>query len=549
MKGFTIKQFEITGHSNISRTRSLIGDRLPQARRILPLVLSMAMLAACSTTPQGRKQLTTPAPIGNIYSDVDMRIQLATVANATCLGAECSRNLEFDQQVQRLGYRLSGAAFETDPDLNKRISHFEFVVAEKEKPGTASNASGTVVIFRGVQKLGLDDEALSFLIAREMGHIICQHHNENSSAKILVSVLASVLFPALSLFTGSAAVANVTSATVSTTAASTATSFLGSQVVVSSIKPTQSNEADAVAIGLLSGLGWDEHEVSSSLEACTQIDGDDTWAKDFRISVGHLKALDERSGAASVNLKGKSSSVQVAHDTTQKSSARSTLIDSPVDDVKVELNGNSGQTPGKEIKAPEAEPVSDAGEIIVNAATSDISQNDAEAIPETSSIVHSDNGKAASDAITNPATEDLQLSDTKSSLTGGEEVKIMPDGATKQGTPKATPDRAKSPKKSRPPVSTSGQVTKVKVHKGAAKKTTPGNKLNIKNGKGKSQPAKLKSAATPAAGKHDSLKKSPAPKGSKLTHGAKEPKLGEAKAAQAASNAKQAKPAKMKAAP
>jgi Zn-dependent protease with chaperone function len=541
LKGFTIKQFEITGHSNISRTRSLIGDRFPQARRILPLVLSMAMLAACSTTPQGRKQLTAPAPISNVYSDVDMRIRLATVANATCLGAECARNLEFDQQVQRLGFRLSEAAFETDPDLNKRISHFEFVVAEKEKPGTASNASGTVVIFRGVQKLGLDDEALAFLIAREMGHIICQHHNENSSAKILVSVLASVLFPALSLFTGSAAVANVTSATVSTTAASTATSFLGSQAVVASIKPTQSSEADAVALGLLSGLGWDEHEVSSSLEACTQIDGDDTWAQDFRISVGHLKALDDEAGAASVSLKGKPSSLQIAHDTTQKSSVRSTLIDSPVDDVKVELNGNSGQTPGKGIKASEAETVSDAGEIIVNAARSGISLNDAEATTDTSVIVQSDNGKAASDATTNPAIEDLQGSDTESTLTGGEEVKIMPGGAKKQGTPKSTPDRAKSPKKTRLPAGASGQVSKMKVNKGAAKKTTSGNKPDIKNGKGKSQPAKFKSSVTAAAGKHDSVKKAPAPKGSKLTHGGKAPKSGEAKVTRAASNAKQKK--------
>jgi hypothetical protein len=317
-------------------------------------------------------------------------------------------------------------------------------------------------------------------------------------------------------------------------------------VVVASIKPTQSNEADAVAIGLLSGLGWDEHEVSSSLEACTQIDGDDTWAKDFRISIGHLKALDEGSGTASVNLKGKPSSLQIAHDTTQKSSVPSTLIDSPVDDVKVELNGNSGQgqEPGEDIKALEAEPVSDAGETLVNSARSDISLNQAGATPETSAIVQSDN---ASGATTTAATDDLQGSNTKSSLAGDEEVKIMNGGAKKQGTPKVTRDGAKSPKKSRLPVSADSQGTNLKVQKRAAKNTTTGNKPNIKNGKGKSQPAKFNSSATPAAGKHDSLKKTPAMKGPKLTHGPKEPKHGEAKTARATSNTKQAKQAKTKA--
>jgi hypothetical protein len=530
-------------------------------------MLAMVVLSACSTSPQGRKQLTTPAPISAVYSDVDMRIQLATVANATCIGAECPHNREFDQQVQRLGNRLAESAFETHPDLNKRISHFEFVVAEKEKPGTASNASGTVVIFRGVQKLGLDDEALAFLIAREMGHVICQHHNENSSARILVSVLASVLFPAINLLHGSAALANVTSATTTTTAASTATSFIGSQVVVASIKPAQLNEADTIAMGLLSGLGWNGHDVSGALEACTQVDGDDTWAKDFRISVRHVKAFEEETGAASVNLKAKPLDFQVAHDTTQKSTVRSTLIDTPVEYLKVELNGEPYQTLGEGIKTSEAagEPVPDASKIVVNAARSDIRLDDTEAVTETSTSVSSDMGNAAftaasvtsgSEGVKIIADKDATLKENEPSAARGVtnvpasgDAKLLEIKDVNQETSKGAQADVKLPKKSRLTGIAINQGAKVNVQKGTAKKITSGGKLNIKGGKGVSQAAKFRSSKVSIAGKQENIKKTPVNKGSKLMHGRKEPKHRNAKSARATSGAKQEKQARTRTTP
>ena len=260
------------------------------------------MLSAFAASPQAHAEIiSAPAAISDVYSDVNMRVQLATTkdVSAPCAGEECTLNKEFDQQVQDIGARLSDVAFEAYPDLSKRISRFEFVVAEKKEPGTTSNATGTVVLFRGIQELYLEEQALAFVIAREMGRVIGRHHDKNTGTSILLSVLVGVLFPAANIFNGingSAALANATSSTTfattaATTAASSATSFVGSKMVLAGIKPKQLREANAIAMRLLGPLEWSGGDIASSLEACTHIDGEDAWAKDFRFSAAHVRTL------------------------------------------------------------------------------------------------------------------------------------------------------------------------------------------------------------------------------------------------------------------
>lgn len=256
------------------------------------------ILAGCSTSPQGRKQITAPLPVSQAYSEADMRIKLATASTvaAPCAGVECTRNQAFDEQVQALGSRLALAAFDNYPDLLKRVSVFQFEMAEKAEPGTASNAAGKIVVYRGVQELGLDEAGVAFLLAREMGHVIGQHHDENSATRILLSVAAGVLFPALHLFSGTAVAQQATQATSVTTltsaAASTAASYVGSQAILAGIKPDQLSEADLIALGLLEKEGWHLHDVASVLNLAEGIKASDAWAEDLRISITHLQALD-----------------------------------------------------------------------------------------------------------------------------------------------------------------------------------------------------------------------------------------------------------------
>lgn len=257
--------------------------------RICLSVFSIIALGACATTsPQGRAQLTAPPEISAMYSEVDMRLRLLTSADVAdeCKDLECRLNHAFDQRVQRLGVRLAKSAYDTYPDLKDRVPRFEFLVAEKAEPGSASNSAGTVVIYRGVQKLRLDEEAVAFLIAREMGHAISRHHDENSAARIMFSIAAQVLFPVANIIRGSVAVIQTASAAMTATA--TAASFIGSRALIESNKPEQLREADAIALELLSTQGWSPRDVADALASDRRVTGSDGWSKDLRLSAARI---------------------------------------------------------------------------------------------------------------------------------------------------------------------------------------------------------------------------------------------------------------------
>lgn len=276
------------------------------------------ILAACSTSPQGRKQLTVPLPVSEVYSEADMRLQLATASSVdtACSGDECTRNLEFENQVQMVGYRLALAAYAAYPDLGKTVNEFEVEVAEKSELGSASNAAGRVVIYRGVQQLGLDDAGVAFLLAREMGHVIARHHAENSGTRILLSIAAGVLFPALNLFNGSAQVAQATQATsattLGTTVASTATSYVGSKAIMAGLRPDQLNEADTVALVLLDREGWHVHDVANALTNTVVPQGYNGWAEDFRLSMAHVLKMDSDNRAMELGMQAGPIDLQLA---------------------------------------------------------------------------------------------------------------------------------------------------------------------------------------------------------------------------------------------
>ena len=224
---------------------------------------------------------------------MDMRVHLAAKPNEqACGGAVCLDNQAFDAQVQVIGARLASAAYEIYPDLKKKIPKFTFSVAEKKVLGSASNASGAVVLFRGVQHLSLGDEATAFLMAREMGHVIANHHKSNAKTKLLFTVLTGILFPAVSILSASSAAAQATTATtVLTSAASTATSFVGSEVALSRIKPSQLSEADDISIALLKHEGLSKADVAQSLEFIVENENSTGWEKDLNQSTHYVRKL------------------------------------------------------------------------------------------------------------------------------------------------------------------------------------------------------------------------------------------------------------------
>ena len=271
-------------------------------RPILPPLLLLLFVTACATSPSGRTQLAAPAPLQGlsaVYSEFDMHLQLVTAADApSCREAECAADRAFDQRILVLGKRLADVAYRQHPELQLRFPRFEFVVADKANAGATSSAGGTVVIYRGVQRLDLEDAALAFVLAREMSRIIAGHHDENVTTSILVALVAQILFPVLNigaLLAGSAATtAAATSAGpgVTATALTSAASFAGSRALLAGFRPQQVREAETVALELLAAAGWDGREVSEQLQALRPALPDEpAWTVELRESALHIADL------------------------------------------------------------------------------------------------------------------------------------------------------------------------------------------------------------------------------------------------------------------
>ena len=281
---------------------------------IFTLSLQSAYATILDETPNsaaGNDSGIVPESISNTVSDVDMRMRLATKPNAAqCLPENCLQNQLFDARVQQLGTQLTAAAYAQFPSLKKRIPSFVFSVADKKDAGSASNAGGKVVIFRGLQQLELTDDALCFIIAREMAHVIGKHHNKNTSTKLMISALATILFPAVGIIGASSAATQATTATtLLTSAASTATSMLGFEVALAKMKPSQLLEADDIAVKVLNQREWDIREVASVLQFDEIELSSNNWLQDLQTSQHYLQQLADKEDEAILPLNEMSSTI------------------------------------------------------------------------------------------------------------------------------------------------------------------------------------------------------------------------------------------------
>lgn len=247
-------------------------------------------------------EVPIPSGISDLYSDIDMRVRLSAKASAlACVAEECAENSAFDARIDAIGRYLSKAALMAYPQMRKVIDNFNFSVADKLEAGTVSNNKGQIVVFRGVQGLQLSDDALGFVIAREMSHVLAGHHVTNTSTKLIISALASVLFPAFAIIGASSAAAQASSATtLISSAASTATSMVGSEVVMAQMKPSQLNQADEMARNIMEKNEWDMRSVESVLTQDGVVKG--AWMLDLQASRYTLKAIIEEEDASITDI-------------------------------------------------------------------------------------------------------------------------------------------------------------------------------------------------------------------------------------------------------
>jgi predicted Zn-dependent protease len=239
-----------------------------------------------------------PAPLSAVYSDVNMQLKLVAIADDLnrCTGPGWGAPGSIEERAGRLGPDLAAAAFKLYPDLANRVERFDFIIADKSEPGTVSNSSGRIVILRPVNALAPTDAALAFVMAREIGHVVAMHHDENTAASLIISGLAQIFLPVANvariitkLFLSSTAAVSA-SATAVASASVTATSFVGSRVVVTAYRPKQRDEADAIAMNLLARLGYNAPAVAAAFAAADRKSAATEWTSHLWASVDRLSA-------------------------------------------------------------------------------------------------------------------------------------------------------------------------------------------------------------------------------------------------------------------
>ena len=273
--------------------RSLL-QRLTYKLAFVAAAMSLLVSAAFAQTGPMTPQ-TALTSVSELYSQIDLAVKLVFAPMRRGYGndpvtQECAGPTLFEKRVVRLGERLAEAAYTLHPDLKQRIPKFEFSVSERLEPGVASTARGLIVVLAPVNDFVVSDEALAFTIAREMGHVISRHHEQNTITSIAFSLVATILAPALNLGRLLAAASTSASNTTLANAVSSGTSYVSSRAMIASYGSRQRKNADAVALRLMPQAGFDTQAVATGLTpVCTDTEPN-RWLRQLNESIAAIPA-------------------------------------------------------------------------------------------------------------------------------------------------------------------------------------------------------------------------------------------------------------------
>ena len=180
------------------------------------------------------------------------------------------------QEVQRIAGVLQKGAEYLYPDLQQRVpglagSRFDVYVVDGNELGSASSPNGRIALNAAFGAQRPYDDWMAFVIAREMGHVIARHHEENSSASLTTSVIMNILVP------GSGLLKMLISAS-------------GSAIAAKSQSGIQALEADAIARDLLETAGFRRRDIYLTLLIDPLLLDDGAWSHDFRKSSDNFLA-------------------------------------------------------------------------------------------------------------------------------------------------------------------------------------------------------------------------------------------------------------------
>lgn len=269
-----------------TRVKNNLSKIVSSARRqrVLAVLACVCMAACTAALAQDRARArVVDLPFASSHSDIAFSVTSGARQNVSCdenticaASVERDAALRFALQVQRIAGSLETGAQYLYPDLLQRVpglvdGRFDVYVVEGNEPGSASSANGRVALNSELGAWQPYDDWLAFVIAREMGHVIARHHEENSAARIATSVIMNLLIP------GSGLLKFVLSTG-------------GSGIAAISKRDVQEQEADIIAVGLLKAAGFKLRDVALALRVAPAFLDDGRWSSVFRNSSGYLLA-------------------------------------------------------------------------------------------------------------------------------------------------------------------------------------------------------------------------------------------------------------------
>lgn len=255
----------------------------PVSLRLLIVALFSLGVAACATAPIDNRPRILAIPLASAHANFAFTLFTGTRQKLSCddatscpVASEQDAARRFAHQVQRVATALQAGAQALYPDLAERVpemagGRFDVFVVDAAEPASDSSANGRIALNSGLASHEPYDEWLAFVIAREMGHVIAHHHEENSAASIATSVIMNILIPGSSLL-------------------KSALSAGGAGIAARSKRDVQMREADAIARQLLAAADFVARDVSLSLRLATALPDEGLWPNDFRASAADFLA-------------------------------------------------------------------------------------------------------------------------------------------------------------------------------------------------------------------------------------------------------------------
>jgi metalloendopeptidase OMA1, mitochondrial len=149
--------------------------------RFTAVALLALLFAGCYTNPvTGRKAM-------NLVDDKEVTKMSIAMFDDMKHQYRISKDKEMNEQLQRIGDRLSKVVFWDMPDAD-----WEFVVFDVAQINAFAMAGGKVGVFKGLFKIAKTEDQVASVIAHEIAHVTAKHVHEKLSQELAVSTVGAV---------------------------------------------------------------------------------------------------------------------------------------------------------------------------------------------------------------------------------------------------------------------------------------------------------------------------------------------------------------------